>query len=936
MNYLRESNAVRQATLFLLIVIGVAMTQGCSQTFSGLQEVSKPDLSSSPVLKPRAQATVPESFKENPFIDKNPAPQATAKEKKRGYLLFSRPITQPVYRGTQPYKWDRTEGISAFGTPGEYEPLTFSLYPLRNIKDLRVKVSALKSDNAEIKTSDLDLRAVTYWNLRFPRYTSKDTYRAVPELLEKVNSIDLTKEVCQRFWLKVHIPSDAKPGLYKGYVTIYESGAKKAWLLPMALRVLDYKLKRDPQKRYSVYYYGLKYQFKGLEGKALEKARENELKSMRSYGIDMFPTISLGATNDKNKDIQVYMRDDALVDSMLKLGFKGPIPICGGIGNFYRRYVPEGKIGKHWHVSKNPPDDKIYAAIERAFRNLKKDAEKKGWPDLICCPLDEVASASAEFSAKVYAAIRRAGIKTYITKDPTSVDSAVYRKLDAVDAWCSQPYAFPYDKVIADKRYQYWTYPNHNAGELKDRVIMQKGGRMTYGFGLWRSGYTTIIPWHWRWLPNREDQFDYLRGRTVSGCGARMNEKQEVIPAVYWECFREGYDDLRYLYTLQDAIVKREGSKNIQCKKLIEKAKRLIQNIWDSIDPQVKYLNTNMWTDETFNAKRWQIASLTQELLKYPAVNKKIAPSVLAETQKKAISKDAGTFIAESMQKGFINQYDLSKNNYKNWRSVSSEVSLRTVPVKGKTPSLQFNVNVDHNVDGGGEGGNYPIGWPRIREDFKPGQLDLTKYDYLYFKVKVDSNRSEVADDKTPFIVNFAGYSKGVKYDVRLDLGDKQRTWVPVTLSLRHMMLNSGFSEKEWKNLKHIQLVIAEGHYSDNTKLEFEIRDIALLKFNRPIIQAIDSSDLVIRPQKHYLVKVKGFGFEDAAKQTSKLVVTVSNSAKETVLNEKFPLSVKPQFVFDFASFDLGSYKLTVSVINAKGKTVSTKSKIIKVINGFL
>jgi hypothetical protein len=22
---------------------------------------------------------------------------------------------------------------------------------------------------------------------------------------------------------------------------------------------------------------------------------------------------------------------------------------------------------------------------------------------------------------------------------------------------------------------------------------------MTYGFGFWRSGYTTLIPWHWNW-----------------------------------------------------------------------------------------------------------------------------------------------------------------------------------------------------------------------------------------------------------------------------------------------------------------------------------------------------------------------------------------------------------------------------------------------------
>ena len=57
---------------------------------------------------------------------------------------------------------------------------------------------------------------------------------------------------------------------------------------------------------------------------------------------------------------------------------------------------------------------------------------------------------------------------------------------------------------------------------------------MTYGFGCWRSGYTTLIPWHWAWTM-RPDPFDYLR-TTSSGAGQRIDENGEVIPAVYWEC----------------------------------------------------------------------------------------------------------------------------------------------------------------------------------------------------------------------------------------------------------------------------------------------------------------------------------------------------------------------------------------------------------------
>ena len=329
--------------------------------------------------------------------------------------MFARPITAPVYKQTIPHKWERIKTISTFGTPGEYEPLTFSLYPVRNIKNMRITLSDLKRGNSVIPQDNLDLRAVTYWNIRYPMYSSANTYRALPELLEQINTINLQQNICQRFWIKVKIPANAQAGIYRGSVTLY--GAGKPLKLPIALRVLDYKLKRDPNKRYSVYYYAPKYQFGSLSGKALRAAQLNEFRTMRAYGIDMFPVVGLQVNRDENGDLQLELNDVPTVELMIKAGFKGPIPLNGNgaTAAFYRKYVKGGKIGSHWSISKNPPNDKIYQAIEKAYYDLKQRVKKRGWPELICCPLDEPASASATFSAKVFAAIRRAGVKTFIT-----------------------------------------------------------------------------------------------------------------------------------------------------------------------------------------------------------------------------------------------------------------------------------------------------------------------------------------------------------------------------------------------------------------------------------------------------------------------------------------------------------------------------------------
>ncbi len=42
-----------------------------------------------------------------------------------------------------------------------------------------------------------------------------------------------------------------------------------------------------------------------------------------------------------------------------------------------------------------------------------------------------------EFGAKTYAAVRAAGVRTYITKNPLSSDATPYQP--HVDVWCSQP-----------------------------------------------------------------------------------------------------------------------------------------------------------------------------------------------------------------------------------------------------------------------------------------------------------------------------------------------------------------------------------------------------------------------------------------------------------------------------------------------------------------
>jgi hypothetical protein len=160
-------------------------------------------------------------------------------------LFFQRPLTEPVYSNSRPRAHERLEQLIAFATPGEFEPLTFSIYPIRKLQNPKVRCSSLTCDVGEIPVSEITVRLVTYWNVGHPRYTSRSTYRRTPELLERVSVHSSPPGECQRYWILIHVPSDAKPSLCRGTATVWDDDFDKAIQIPTSLRILGFELQND-------------------------------------------------------------------------------------------------------------------------------------------------------------------------------------------------------------------------------------------------------------------------------------------------------------------------------------------------------------------------------------------------------------------------------------------------------------------------------------------------------------------------------------------------------------------------------------------------------------------------------------------------------------------------------------------------------------------
>jgi hypothetical protein len=867
----------------------------------------------------RVQPGLPAGVREIPFVESAPEPVLSEAEKQRGYLLFSRPSVEPVYPNTRPLADERLEALAAFATPGQFEAVTLGLYPVRPLVNLKVRVSSLTCSAGEIPADRVEVRLATYWNVGYPSYTTVDTYRRTPELLERVSVHTSPAAECQRYWLTIHVPEDARPGLYQGAVSVWDDGFEQAVRIPIALRVLGFHLVKDPAKHYSTYFYVRnESQYRGRSEEFIRKAADNDYRAMVDFGLDMLPTLYLDCKDGR----QIVVQHAEEIEPMLRAGLKGPAPVTadGVIARIYHDTTPGGKQGPHWQVNPMPPPA-FYERITAMFRAFETQRKAKGWPEFICCPIDEVDSSCQEFGVRVYAAVKAAGIRTYATKDPVAADAAAYAPY--LDIWCSQPYSAPYAQIVAQRRYEYWCYPNHNACEIKDRLTMCKGGRMTYGFGFWRSGYTTLIPWHWNWTC-AADPFDYLRGRT-SGCGQRMDDAGEVIPAVYWSCFREGFDDARYVYTLQQAIAQRQDSADPLCQAAVRQGRRTLQETWNAIRVQPKYLAAGMWLSEEFQTMRWRLASQTQQLLRYPIAGPVVAPSVLVDTtlprpdQAQTVSP-----FDQAARAGKLDAFDLG-GDFTSWRNGTAEGKIAITDQArhdGKT-GLRWTVLVDWEHDGG-EGGKYPIGWPRISRSFKAGELDLSRYESLVFWIRVESSRGETAAGRTPIglVIRSHGMKRTI-YESTVDLGGRQHVWTPIRLSVPEMIKTAGAGLEPWKSISLVQLFISESNYPHGTRLVFDLGEALAQRMKEPTLVGLDAPGVLLLPRHSLPLTFDVAGAASVSKGSHIITAVLQRSDGSIGAQSRQDLAAGSRIVMALPSLEPGAYLLRATVQDSRGRQCS-------------
>jgi len=526
-------------------------------------------------------------------------------EASRGYILHHRHYLDVVFPQTSPGRPLRE--LSIFASLGEYEPATFCVYPLKELPKCELTISDLRGPGI-IPSDEVEIRKVRFVYAR-PNYNEFFSYHVVPDILDRYTPQDLCPWTNHRFWLTVHVPEDAVPGTYRADVTLSSSGAQNS-TIPLRLEVLPIRLREDPERMYAIYYHNPLSLARASEDPVSRdywrRKAEAELADMKRHGTKNFTTgLYTPPADDKGRfsfDFDAFQEE---IDLRERFGFRSPIVLSVATGGVYRKYVGDS-YGSHLRNVRFPPEG-FFSEMTRMVEVIEKERKRRKWPEFLYYPVDEPSRSpeAVRFMAGVLKAIKEVpGVRTYVTADPTHPEYEPMKPY--VDVWCTQPFLPDFETVTKEMeagQVEYWCYPNHVSGENDHTPVA--GARMTYGFGFWRSGFKALIPWIYQ--ANFGDPFNYLDGPYMDFLN-RSESDGTPVPVILWEAFREGYDDYRYIYTLERLIAEVQGDPDPRVKAEVERSRRLLMSIWRSIMVQAKYKHDGLWQSEVFDENRRAIA----------------------------------------------------------------------------------------------------------------------------------------------------------------------------------------------------------------------------------------------------------------------------------------------------------------------------------------
>ncbi|MBN1672470.1 MAG: hypothetical protein JXR37_15625 [Kiritimatiellae bacterium] len=488
-------------------------------------------------------------------VEKRVPPKPSVEDEAHGYMLYARSPSDTVERHSVPALDELTDARDAFATPGEYEPWTFSIYALRELKDVRVTVSPLLGEGGRpIPPDHVDLRVLgCVWRLSYGT-----RYRWMPGFLEHRDAVDVEAETSRRFWITVKVPEDAAPGVYEGAVRI--TTAQGARGLKLRLRVLPFALDRAPYRGSmlapSLQMYGDVFGAERLHEKLVD-LREHGCGDAVGY-FTFAPHVAKGANGepvldfDKPHDQRVYYSCNQIVAALRRAGMDGPIYVNQGGA---RVKVFAGQWGK----AGTPAFEQAFVAIVRKWHDY---ARQNDWPPLVLGYGDEPSHSTEKLQECRY-------MFRLLSEGGANGTSYINGPWGGID---SPSMFWPHMKIV---------HANYYDPPMLERMRLRRQRLWLYNVGIGRFEYG------WQCIASGTElvsKYDYQtwaysgkRGPFTHCAAGADAVTRKPIPSPEFENAREGIDDGRYYATLLNHIGRALLTRNDSCIKAAQAAEQTLE-----------------------------------------------------------------------------------------------------------------------------------------------------------------------------------------------------------------------------------------------------------------------------------------------------------------------------------------------------------------------
>ncbi|HEY3319065.1 MAG TPA: glycoside hydrolase domain-containing protein [Planctomycetota bacterium] len=447
--------------------------------------------------------------------------------------------------------------LRRFGARGQRVSFTFAVQVISVLDEpgaCELASTDLKSADGTIPASEVDLRYVHHST---KRGFNDIAYSIQPESLRPIKGGEsriLTPPdgswFTRQFWITVHVPADAKPGMFSGKVTLRKG--KKALDVPLTLDVLDLTLD-EPDFLMGFYGFGVPAGIPEARKKTAMRELFTILKQNGMNCISGGPGIQFSGFDAAGKPQLDFAACDEYFKIAKECGFTKEFNSYGGpamVHGLHDGYVI-GETGHGWEKKTGKPFGELLKIVWSA---VKEHAEKEGWPPVAYGFTDE---------PRVIEAAREQVelMKAYRDNVPFVKIGGSYSV-----QWNNDPLEKEIQNIF---KTLVWSALNSHtqtdldkAKELGKELYIYNQGTSRYSFGAYqwaefRKGVRGRIQWHL--LALHGYQFFDLDGREPDTAMINWG-KNEIIPTIHLARCREGADDFRFAVTLWNMAQKKKDT----------------------------------------------------------------------------------------------------------------------------------------------------------------------------------------------------------------------------------------------------------------------------------------------------------------------------------------------------------------------------------------